>query len=107
MRRSFGDPSIGSEQQESDWKMCVTFPGSIFISIFHFRFSLAHLKDPLAQNELLHLVLAEFQEALNQLWDKLPIDTVIATILDPRVKNSLKGLPAEELNIAVETMKKV
>ena len=80
--------------------MYVTFP--FFIPI-----SLAHLKDPLAHNEGLHSVLAEFKEALNQLWDNLPIDTVIATILDPRVKNSLKGIPSEELNKAVETLKKV
>jgi len=48
-------------------------------------------------------VVEEFQNQLNSLWNKLPIDSIIATFLDPRVK-VLSQIPKNEHDEAVKTM---
>jgi len=48
--------------------------------------------------------MVELKEKLNILWDKLPIDTVIATMLDPRTK-WLEKIPADEIKEALHTLK--
>lgn len=62
--------------------------------------------DPPETNKQLHVVANELLEEVNQLWDKLPLDTVIATILDPRTKWYDK-IPAHEIKEALSTLKQV
>jgi hypothetical protein len=59
-----------------------------------------------ANNAFLKAVIEEFKFALNALWNKLPIDTIIATFLDPRVK-VLDQIPKREHDEAVKTMARV
>jgi len=46
------------------------------------------------------------EEELKIFWDKLPIDTVIASVLDPRTKKYHK-IPPHEINEAVKIIKSV
>ncbi len=62
--------------------------------------------DPKAENKQLHVVLEDLHEEINVLWDKLPIDTVIATTLDPRTKFYSK-IPKKELKEALKVMQEV
>ena len=48
----------------------------------------------------------DLKESLNQLWDNIPIDTVIASILDPRTKY-FERIPKNEINEALKVMQKV
>ncbi len=48
----------------------------------------------------------DLKESVDFLWDKLPIDTVISTILDPRTKFYDK-IPEIEINEALEILKTV
>lgn len=48
----------------------------------------------------------DLQEELNYIWDHLPIDTVIATLLDPRTKFYSK-IPKKEETEALRILKKV
>lgn len=50
--------------------------------------------------------MADLEEELKIFWDKLPIDTVIATILDPRTKKFHK-IPPNEIGEAVKILKSV
>jgi hypothetical protein len=54
----------------------------------------------------LQVVIVDLQEELNRLWDLLPIDTVIASILDPRTK-WFPRIPANEIKEALSVLKKV
>jgi hypothetical protein len=51
-------------------------------------------------------VVEDFQNQLNALWNKLPIDSIIATFLDPRVK-VLSQIPKNEHDEAVRVMARV
>ncbi len=51
-------------------------------------------------------VVEEFKFALNALWNKLPIDSIIATFLDPRVR-VLNQIPKKEQDEAIRTMARV
>jgi hypothetical protein len=48
----------------------------------------------------------DLKESLNHLWDNIPIDTVIASILDPRTKY-FERIPNNEINEALKVMQKV
>lgn len=48
----------------------------------------------------------DLSEEINRLWDNLPIDTVIATLLDPRTK-FFHRIPKGEVNEALAIMKEV
>lgn len=48
----------------------------------------------------------DLQESLNLLWDKLPVDTIIASILDPRTK-FFHRIPKKEIEEGLKVMKKV
>jgi len=63
------------------------------------------LKYPADQNKVLHLVIKDLTNEINELWDKLPIDTVIASILDPRTK-FFPRIPAHEITEALKTLSK-
>jgi hypothetical protein len=56
--------------------------------------------------EQLQLVAADLQESLNNLWDDLPLDTVTASILDPRTK-WFHRIPNHEINEALAALKQV
>lgn len=62
--------------------------------------------DPPESNKQLHVVADDLLEELNQLWDKLPVDTIIATLLDPRTKWYDK-IPKEEIKEALSILKQV
>jgi hypothetical protein len=57
----------------------------------------------LLENKVLYVVLFDLQESLNQLWDTLPIDSVISSILDPRTKWH-ERIPTKEITEALKTM---
>ncbi len=50
--------------------------------------------------------MTDLQESINLLWDDLPIDTVIASILDPRTKFFDK-IPGNEIEKALKIIKQV
>jgi hypothetical protein len=54
----------------------------------------------------LQVVQKDLVQCINELWDKLPIDTVIASILDPRSK-WYSRIPKAEIAEALKEMKKV
>jgi hypothetical protein len=54
---------------------------------------------------LLKRVIEDLLEKLNEFWDALPIDTVIASILDPRAKLNLP-IPQEEQKEAISRIEK-
>jgi hypothetical protein len=54
----------------------------------------------------LQLVKNDLQAEFDVLWDNLPIDTVIASILDPRTK-WYHRIPPNEIKEALVIMKKV
>ncbi len=54
----------------------------------------------------LQVVIVDLQEELDRLWDVLPIDTVIASIFDPRTK-WFPRIPANEIKEALSVLKKV
>lgn len=62
--------------------------------------------DPESKHKQLNVIMKDLQNSINQLWDDLPIDTVIASILDPRTKFFDK-IPENEITIALKTLKKV
>jgi hypothetical protein len=62
------------------------------------------MKYPEADHKQLHVVIKDMEEELKIFWDKLPIDTVIASILDPRTKKYHK-IPPYEINEAVKIIK--
>jgi hypothetical protein len=62
------------------------------------------LKYPANENPQLHVVMEDLGKELNIFWDSLPIDTVIATILDPRTKMFHK-IPPKEIDEAVKILK--
>jgi len=47
--------------------------------------------------------LDDFKDEINSLWDRLPLDTVIASILDPRTKFYDK-IPQNEIDEALKTL---
>lgn len=55
---------------------------------------------------LIHEIAKDLNESLCVLWDDLPIDTVIASILDPRTK-FFDRIPKKEINEALKIMAKV
>lgn len=57
-------------------------------------------------NQQLHVVIVDLEKEIDFLWDHLPIDTVIATLLDPRTK-FFPRIPEHEVTEALKTMKKV
>lgn len=59
---------------------------------------------PEPSNRELHVIMKDFKEEINGLWDKLPLDTVIASILDPRTK-FFDRIPKDEMNEALDTLK--
>jgi hypothetical protein len=64
------------------------------------------LLDPQPENEQFHVIAADLKEVLNQLWDNLPLDTVSATMLDPRFKFYEK-IPKNERNESLDRLKAV
>jgi hypothetical protein len=66
----------------------------------------SQLLDPKEENKQFHVIANDLQESLNALWNKLPLDTVSATILDPRFKFYDK-IPKKEVTEAIESLKKV
>lgn len=48
----------------------------------------------------------DFKDEINSLWDRLPLDTVIASILDPRTKFYDK-IPQNEIDEALKTLQEV
>lgn len=58
-----------------------------------------------SNNAFLKEVVEEFKFALNGLWNKLPVDTIIATFLDPRVK-VLSQIPRKEHDEALRVIGK-
>jgi len=62
-------------------------------------------KYPSQLNPQLHVIANDLLEELNQLWDNLPVDSVIASILDPRTKWHDK-IPAQEIKEALSLLKK-
>jgi hypothetical protein len=59
-----------------------------------------------ADDQALQVVQKDLLNCINELWDRLPIDTVIASILDPRTK-WYSRIPKAEINEALKDMKKV
>ena len=59
------------------------------------------------ENAFLHEVISQLEEKLNCIWDKLPIDTIIATFLDPRIKTSMEQIPKREQTAAMLLLEKV
>jgi hypothetical protein len=76
----------------------------VFFSIFLYNL-LTHL-DNKDENKVLHAIADDLITEICALWDNLPIDTVIATFLDPRTK-SLPQIPKVELEEALKILKKV
>jgi hypothetical protein len=65
------------------------------------------LRLPLDKNEArIQTIGKDLLNELRELWDNLPIDTVIASLLDPRTK-FLDKLPKAEVKEALEILKKV
>jgi len=62
-------------------------------------------KYPESKHKQLNVIMKDLQNSINQLWDDLPIDTVIASILDPRTKFFDK-IPENEITNALKTLKK-
>jgi hypothetical protein len=60
-------------------------------------------KYPKLNNKQLHVVLEDLKKELENLWNNLPIDTVIACTLDPRTKYYTK-IPKSELKEALKIM---
>ena len=54
----------------------------------------------------MHNIAKDLNESLCVLWDDLPVDTVIASILDPRTK-FFDRIPKKEINEALKIMAKV
>jgi len=62
-------------------------------------------KYPAINNPRFHKVIVDLEEELATYWDKnLPIDTVIATLLDPRTK-FFQRIPPNEIKEAVKLLK--
>jgi hypothetical protein len=49
-------------------------------------------------------VINDLSTCINELWDSLPLDSVIASILDPRTK-WFPRIPAGEIKEALDAMK--
>jgi hypothetical protein len=64
------------------------------------------LLDSEKENKVLHVVILDLLECLNVLWDSLPIDTVIASILDPRTK-WYDRIPKHEITEALKVLQGV
>lgn len=62
--------------------------------------------DPQQANPQLHVVIVDLEKEINSLWDNLPVDTVIATLLDPRTK-FFPRIPEHEVTEALKVLKKV
>lgn len=62
--------------------------------------------DPEKDNKQFHVVAKDLDKSICILWDDLPIDTVIASILDPRTK-FFDRIPKKEINEALKIMAKV
>lgn len=54
----------------------------------------------------IQVVKTDLQNSLNILWDELPIDTVVASLLDPRTK-WFRRIPKGEIAEALAMLKKV
>jgi len=52
------------------------------------------------------VIINDLTESLNQIWDNLPIDTVIAVFLDPRLSHILPNIPKEERDEAISHVEK-
>ncbi len=76
----------------------------MYVSDFWFTDHL--LLDPQLQNPVLHVVIEDLLQCVAELWDKLPIDTVIASILDPRTKWYDK-IPSGEVTEGLKILKQV
>ena len=50
-------------------------------------------------------MMSQLRVELNLIWDKIPIDALIATYLDPRMKNQIRTVPISEMNEAMEFLK--
>ena len=73
---------------------------------YYFYYLLYRISDPKKDNKQLHVVADDLSESISVLWDNLPIDTVIASILDPRTK-FFDRIPKNEINEAIKIMAKV
>jgi hypothetical protein len=58
-----------------------------------------------SQHNQLYVIMKDLQESINELWDRLPVDTVIASILDPRTK-FFERIPQQEIDEALKILKK-
>ena len=52
------------------------------------------------------MMMSQLRVELNLIWDKIPIDALIATYLDPRMKNQIRTVPISEMNEAMNLLKK-
>jgi hypothetical protein len=91
------------EVTTTETKMKCMFTFYICISIHICK---SYFLDPEADHKQLHVVIKDMEEELKIFWDKLPIDTVIASVLDPRTKKYHK-IPPHEINEAVKIIKSV
>lgn len=73
--------------------------------VFHLTFFLffANFSDP--NDAFFVRFIQNFQERLNVVWNTIPVDTVIASLLDPRTKD-IDGIPAHELKEAKDQLHK-
>ena len=73
--------------------------------VFHLTFllSFADFSDP--NDAFFEKFIQMFQQRLNVVWNTIPVDTVIASLLDPRTKD-IDGIPAHELKEAKDQMHK-
>lgn len=76
----------------------------MYVFLFYsFPILLIHIQDPKDDNKQFHVVAIDMVKSISELWDNLPIDTVIASILDPRVK-FFDPIPKSEINEALKIM---
>jgi len=79
----------------------------ILLQLCQLEMSLETTKQKYSENTCpqIHAIIQDLEESLCGLWDRLPIDSVISSILDPRVK-FLTNIPSSEIEEALEILKK-
>lgn len=89
------EKSIDSMKEFCMFKILLSLNSSL--SITFVIISDSNMIDPEASNRELHTIMNDFKDEINSLWDRLPLDTVIASVLDPRTKFFGK-IPIGEIN---------
>ena len=111
LMKVFGESALTFERLQAQKNVTQS---SILLELLMLEKNNKEIHDQLTQEDcnkdsntlFLKKVVEEFQNALNSLWNKLPIDSIIATFLDPRVK-VLSQIPKNEHDEAVRTMARV